>query len=122
MENLQQFITIGDSDGVGIIWACCIMSLAHLSALCHSISRTDLVSSTRMNRLYDLTLEKLGNLSSEVHIEDHSHLDVLTGVRSLQLFVPLHELGHSPSQSIFSDVLERGVGHHRRAYWITPRD
>ena len=34
-----------------------------------------------MNDLYDLTLNKLGNLSLEVPIEVYSYFDVLTGVR-----------------------------------------
>jgi len=33
-----------------------------------------------MNDLYSLTLDKLGNLSLEVHIEVHTHFDVLTGM------------------------------------------
>ena len=36
-----------------------------------------------MGGLCDLTLDKLGNLSHEVHIEEYSHFDVLTGVRIL---------------------------------------
>jgi len=40
-----------------------------------------------MEGLCDLTLDKLGNISSEVHIEEYSHFDVLTGVRiSVVLF------------------------------------
>ena len=34
-----------------------------------------------MEGLCDLTLDKLGNISNEVHIEDYSQFDVLTGVR-----------------------------------------
>ena len=36
-----------------------------------------------MGGLCDLTLGKLGNLSYEVHIEEYSHFDILTGVRVL---------------------------------------
>ena len=36
-----------------------------------------------MDGLCDLALEKLANLSHQVHIEEHSHFDVLTGVRIL---------------------------------------
>lgn len=35
-----------------------------------------------MTSLYDLTLDKLGNLSLEVRIEMYSHFDLLTGVRT----------------------------------------
>ena len=81
MENLQQFIRIGDTCGVWMIWTCCIMCLAHLAALCHLMSQTDPAWSTSMDSLYDLTLEKLGTLSLEVRIETYSHFDLLTGVR-----------------------------------------
>ena len=36
-----------------------------------------------MGDLCDLALDKLGNLSREVRIEQYSHFDVLTGVRVL---------------------------------------
>ena len=36
-----------------------------------------------MDDLCDLTIEKLGNVSHEAHIEEYTHFDVLTGVRIL---------------------------------------
>jgi len=42
-----------------------------------------------MNDLYDLTLAKLGDLSREVHIDVHSHFDVLTEVRILVGFLQM---------------------------------
>ena len=80
-ENLQQFIAIEDSSGVGTIWACCVTCSAHLAALCHLLSQTEPTLKGSMGGLCDLTLDKLGNLSHEVHIEEYSHFDVLTGVR-----------------------------------------
>ncbi|KAF9779631.1 hypothetical protein BJ322DRAFT_1168073 [Thelephora terrestris] len=80
MENLEQFISIGDTCGVWMIWSCCIMCLAHLAALCHLMSQEEPALSTPMNGLYDLALGKLCNLSLEVRIEQYSHFDVLTGM------------------------------------------
>lgn len=76
---------IGDTGGVGTIWTCCIICLAHLAALSHLMSQKDPASSEPMDGLCDLTLGKLGNLSLEVQIgvEDRSHFDILTGVRIL---------------------------------------
>ena len=34
-----------------------------------------------MDDLYELTLDKLGNLSLQVHIEEYTSFDILTGVR-----------------------------------------
>lgn len=85
MGNLERFITVEDSDGVGTIWTCCITCLAHLAALCHLIGQMEPVPSGYMDDLYDLTLEKLGNLSLEVQIEVYSRFDVLTGVRTLKI-------------------------------------
>ena len=82
MMNMENFVSIGDTNGVETIWTCCILCLAHLAALCHFMSRTDTTSSVSMNDLYDLTLDKLGSLSLEVRIEAYSHFDVLTGVRA----------------------------------------
>ena len=86
MGNLEQFLALEDSSGVETIWTCCVMCLAHLAALCHLISQTAQTSNKSMDGLCDLTLEKLGNISLEVRIEQYSHLDALTGVRILVVF------------------------------------
>ena len=80
MENLGRFATLGDSDGAETIWTCCIMCLAHLAALSHLMSQADPASSVSMNRVYDLTLDELGNLSIEARIDGYTHLDILIGV------------------------------------------
>ncbi|KAF9779639.1 hypothetical protein BJ322DRAFT_1088430 [Thelephora terrestris] len=80
LRNLQRFMSLGDTDGIETIWTCCIICLAHLAALCHFLSQTDTSSSTPMNYLYDLTVDKLCNLSLEVHIEKHPHVELLTGI------------------------------------------
>ena len=83
MGNLQRFIKVGDSSGAGVIWTCCITCLAHLAALCHLLSQMEPTSRVSMEDLCDLALDKLGNLSYEVHIEEHSLFDALTGVCTL---------------------------------------
>ena len=86
MENLERFVTVGDTGSVETIWACCIICLAHLAALSHLMSQIDSSSGVSMNNLCDLTLGKLGNLSLEVHIDEYSYPDILTGVRICLLF------------------------------------
>ena len=83
--HLGRFVMLKDNSGVEIIWTCCVTCLAHLAALCHLVDRTDPASSGFMGSLCDRTLEKLGNVSLEVHIEQHTHFDVLTGVRILAI-------------------------------------
>ena len=46
--------------------------------------------------LCDLTLDKLASLSHEVHIEEYSHFDVLTGVR---IFAVLHRMSEGLTKS-----------------------
>ena len=94
------------------------MCLAHLAALSHLMSQADPASSATMNGLYALTLDKLGNLSLEVHIEEYSNLDLLTGV---SIFIFPIEVTRLPSYSSGADFLEKSVGHHRRPHRIAPR-
>ena len=96
-ENLERFITLGDTSGVGTVWACCIICLAHLAALSHLIGQTYPTLGVSMNGLYDLTLEKLESISHEVHIESYSPFDVLTGVRIPPSFVAPNEMGRLPT-------------------------
>ncbi|KAF9779638.1 hypothetical protein BJ322DRAFT_369059 [Thelephora terrestris] len=79
LRHLQRFMILGDTGGVETIWACCVMCLAHLAALCHFVSQKDTTSSLSMDCLYDLTLDKLCNLFLEVHIEKYPYVDFLTG-------------------------------------------
>ena len=82
-----------------------------------------------MDDLFDLTLEKLGNLSLEVHIEEYSHFDALTGVRILVISFQLNaELTENTDQASWKRALdtideriglcgsdaERGSLRHRR--------
>ena len=83
MRNLQRFIEVEDSSGVETIWTCCVTCLGHLTALSHLIGQTEPTLGSSMDHLCDLTLEKLGDLSSEVPVELYSHFDILTEARSL---------------------------------------
>ena len=109
MENLQQFIAAEDSSGIGTIWTCCVTCLAHLAALCHRLSQAEPTLRDSMGGLCDLTLDKLGNLSHEVHIEEYSHFDVLTGVGISVIFLWTSRDTDRVRQS---DLLEKGAGHH----------
>ena len=77
--NLQRFVGVGD-DSIWTIWTCCVTCLGHLAALCHLVGRTESILRGSMDDLCDLVLERLGDISREVHIEQHSQFDVLTGV------------------------------------------
>ena len=88
LGNLERFIDVGDSSGVGTIWTCCVTCLGHLAPLCHLISQREPTLRDSMGDLCDLTLDRLGNVSHEAHIEEYTHFDVLTGVRILVGFLP----------------------------------
>ena len=83
LGNLERFIDVGDGSGVGTIWTCCVTCLGHLAALCHFVGQTEPTSRSSMDDLCDMTIEKLGNVSHEAHIEEYTHFDFLTGVGNL---------------------------------------
>ena len=87
MGNLQRFTEIEDASGARMVWACCITCLGHLAALSHLISQTEPTLKGSMDKLCDLALDRLRNLSHEAHIKEFTHFDILTGVR--RLVVPL---------------------------------
>ena len=91
MENLQRFIEVEDASGVGTIWTCCVTCLGHLAALCRLTSHAVPTLRGLMDGLCDLALEKLAGLSHEVHIEDYTHFEVLTGVRVRVVLLQMSE-------------------------------
>ena len=91
MGNLERFIQIEDSSGVETIWTCCVTCLGHLAALCHPVSHVVPILRGSMEDLCDLALDKLANLSHEVHIEEYSYFDVLTGVCTLVVLLQIAE-------------------------------
>ena len=82
LHNLQGFVEVGDNDGATMIWSSCITCLAHLTALCELIGRTEPTASLAMNALCDSNLEKLGQLTDDMRSEEYTHLDLLLGVRT----------------------------------------
>ena len=59
----------------------CIACLAHLAILCEEVAgRTGLPQLETYN-LCDSTLQRLGTLTSELHFDEYTHLDLLLGVR-----------------------------------------
>ena len=113
MGNLERFIALGDSSGAETIWTCCVTCLAHLAALCHHISQRTPTSNGTMDYLCDLTLNKLGNVSLEVHIEQYTHFDVLTGVRILTTFLWTEALTKDADQMSWKralDIIDARIG------------
>ena len=82
LHNLQGFIEVGDNDGATMIWSSCITCLAHLTALCELIGRTEPTANLAMSALCDSNLEKLGQLTDDMRSEEYTHLDLLLGVRA----------------------------------------
>lgn len=80
LHNLRRFIEIGDNGGAEIIWSSCIACLAHLTALCELVGRTEPTASLAMNALCDSSLEKLGHLTEDMRLEEYTYLDLLLGV------------------------------------------
>ena len=82
LSNLGRFVDIGDNIGAEIIWNSCITCLAHLSALCELMGRTEPTANVAMNSLCDSNLEKLGRLTEDLRAEEYTYLDLLLGVRT----------------------------------------
>lgn len=110
MKNMELFINLRDASGAETIWTCCVVCLAHLAALSHQMSQTDLASSVPVNDLYDVALGKLGSLSLYVRIEVYSPLDLLLGVRILRWFVAPCEVRRLPAK-LFHAIRFLGKGH-----------
>ena len=79
--NLRRFQELGDKSGAGVIRSSCINCLAHLAVLCEVLSG---VGHTQMELdiICDLALERLGELSQEMRMEEYTRLDLLLGVRT----------------------------------------
>jgi hypothetical protein len=82
LRNLRRFIDIGDNIGAEIIWNSSISCLAHLSALCELMGRMEPTANIAMNSLCDSNLEKLGQLTEDLRVEEYTYLDLLLGVRT----------------------------------------
>ena len=58
----------------------CIACLAHLAVLYEVICRVDTGGGETYN-LCDLALQRLGALTSELHVDEYTYLDLLLAVR-----------------------------------------
>lgn len=63
-----------------MIGSSCVACLAHLAALYEVICRTGPVVGETWN-LCDSALRRLGALTSELHFEEYTYIDLLLGVR-----------------------------------------
>ena len=63
MGNLQRFIQIGDSSGVGMIQTRYVTRPGRVAALCHLIGNAVPTLGDSMGGPRDLTLNELANLS-----------------------------------------------------------
>ena len=61
----------------------CVNCLAHLAVLCDALGRVGPVPHTGLDTLCDSTLERLGELSQDMRMEEYTRLDLLLGVRSI---------------------------------------
>lgn len=105
-RNLQRFLGDGDNIGAEIIWSSCIACLAHLSALCELIGRTEPTAS-KMSCLCDSSLEKLGRLTEDMKLEEYTYLDLLLGVRTHNTFLPFNTLPDEKTNAL--GLMEEGI-------------
>ena len=88
LSNVKGFHELGDKEGADVISSCCIACLAHLAILYETICRIDPVSGSKSYILCDSALQRLGTLTSELRLDEYTHLDLLLGVRpSLSCFL-----------------------------------
>ena len=80
LRHQRRFLVIGDRHGAEIIQSSCVTCLAHLAELCDLVSGLEPNSKTRMSRICDSSLERLGHLTQDVSTDGYTYLDVLLGV------------------------------------------
>ena len=73
--NLQRFQELGDKGGAGVIRSSCVCCLAHLAVLCKALGQPE--------TLWDSALERLGELTGDMSMEEFTRLDLLLGVRAI---------------------------------------
>jgi hypothetical protein len=88
LSNVKRFRELGDKEGADVISSCCIACLANLAIIYEIICRIDPFSGSKSYILCDSALQRLGMLTSELRLDEYSHLDLLLGVRpSLSCFL-----------------------------------
>jgi len=63
-----------------MIRSSCVNCLAHLAVLCQALGDAEPVPRARLNVLCDSSLERLGQLAQDMHIEEYTRLDLLLRV------------------------------------------
>jgi hypothetical protein len=81
LSNIKRFRKLGDKTGAEVITSICIACLAHLAILYEVACRVDPVAESKLYDLCDSALRRLGTLTSEVHFDEYTRLDLLLGVR-----------------------------------------
>lgn len=81
IDNTRTFRKHGDNNGADSVSSSCIACLVHLATLCQDIGRTDPSTEAEMGSRCDLAVHTLGMLSSELQLDEYTHLDMLLGVR-----------------------------------------
>ncbi|KAF9643913.1 hypothetical protein BDM02DRAFT_3132089 [Thelephora ganbajun] len=79
LDNIKTFREHDDKIGVDVIGSSCITCLAHLAILYEVISRVDPVAKVEMDNRCDSALQRLGTLTSELHFDEYTYLDLLLG-------------------------------------------
>lgn len=79
-RNLRRFEDLGDKSGAGAIRSCGIICYAHTIALCEAFGETGSTLPTETEVVCDWGLERLGELSQDMCIEECNRLDLLLGV------------------------------------------
>jgi hypothetical protein len=78
---MKGFRELGDKSGADVIGSNCIACLAHLAIFYEAVCRTDPVGRSELYNLCDSALQRLGTLTSELHFNEYTYLDLLLGVR-----------------------------------------
>lgn len=81
-DKIETFRQHGDNPVADIISSSSIACLAQLAVLYEIVGRTDPFAKAEMDRFCDSALQRLGALSSDLHIEEYTYLDLLLGVRN----------------------------------------
>ena len=80
LKNISRFRDHGDKPRADAIGSSCIPCLAHLAALYELVCQKG-PGAGEMYDLCDLALQRLGMLTSELHFDEYTYLDLLLGVR-----------------------------------------
>jgi hypothetical protein len=81
LSDMKRFDELGDKSGAEVIGGSCVPCLAHLAILYEAVCQTDPASRFELYNLCDSALQRLGTLTSELHLDEYTHLDLLLGVR-----------------------------------------